>query len=192
MHRLSSDRTAMLQSPAMPQSYLIFDLATDEEAARLARHKIDNWKQAFRLGAKLDIRFERTPADSTADPSSTTDPRNVGAGPSSRAESKDAPPSPGENTAAPGKGTTEKGKLTRGSSKEPPASEPAESPAPPETASDRIRLIVRLDFSDHEKLSHQRWLDRIPSEDPFKSLPSQTIRPSDPTHADTRSLFDSL
>ena len=26
----------------------------------------------------------------------------------------------------------------------------------------KVRVLVRLDFSDHEKLSHQRWLDRIP------------------------------
>ncbi|MGB9335213.1 MAG: hypothetical protein WCB14_09420 [Candidatus Acidiferrales bacterium] len=28
----------------------------------------------------------------------------------------------------------------------------------------RIRLLVRLAFSDHEKLSYTRWLDRIPTE----------------------------
>jgi len=32
----------------------------------------------------------------------------------------------------------------------------------------KVRILVRLDFSDHEKLSLQRWLDRIPAEEPFK------------------------
>ena len=36
-------------------------------------------------------------------------------------------------------------------------------------SSAKVRVLVRLDFSDHEKLSHQRWLDRIPTEEPFKS-----------------------
>ena len=56
----------------------------------------------------------------------------------------------------------------------------------------RIRLLVRLDFSDHEKLSQQRWLDRIPAEEPFKSAKSETIRRNDATFAKTAELFDSL
>src|SRR5271156_4440446 len=35
--------------------------------------------------------------------------------------------------------------------------------------SSKVRVLLRLDFSEHEKLSHQRWLDRIPTEEPFKS-----------------------
>src|SRR5580704_8077967 len=35
------------------------------------------------------------------------------------------------------------------------------------SAAEHTILIVRLDFSDHEKLSHQRWVDRIPSEELF-------------------------
>src|SRR5437879_13023057 len=40
----------------------------------------------------------------------------------------------------------------------------------------RIRLIVRLDFSDHERLSHHRWLERIPTEEPFKDASPQIVR----------------
>jgi len=56
----------------------------------------------------------------------------------------------------------------------------------------RVRLLVRLDFSDHEKLTQQRWLDRIPSEEPFKSAKVETIRRSDEAFRATSDLFDSL
>lgn len=61
---------------------------------------------------------------------------------------------------------------------------PAETP--------KVRVLVRLDFSEHEKLSHQRWLDRIPNEEPFKSAKAEIIRQGDPDFADTSELFDSL
>ena len=51
---------------------------------------------------------------------------------------------------------------------------------------------IRLDFSDHEKLSHQRWLDRIHAEDAFKSARCEAVRPSDAAFAKTFDLFDSL
>src|ERR1700689_971310 len=59
-------------------------------------------------------------------------------------------------------------------------------------SSAKVRVLVRLDFSDHEKLSHQRWLDRIPTEEPFKSVEGETIRPGDAAHSKTAELFDSL
>ena len=55
-----------------------------------------------------------------------------------------------------------------------------------------VRVLVRLDFSDHEKLSHQRWLDRIPNEEPFKSAEAETIRSGDAAHPKTVELFESL
>jgi hypothetical protein len=42
-----------------------------------------------------------------------------------------------------------------------------------------VTLLVRLYFSSHEKLSEQRWFDRIPSEEPFKSASPQIIRQGD-------------
>ncbi|HUJ39396.1 MAG TPA: hypothetical protein VLW54_02520 [Candidatus Acidoferrales bacterium] len=115
----------------MPQSYLIFDFGGNEDAAQQARHRVDGWKQAFRLGRKLELRFERqAPPDST--------------------DSKDA-------------------------------SNPL-----------HLRLIIRLDFSDHEKLSHTRWLERIPAEAPFKGLPVEVVRHKDDAYAKTEALFDSL
>jgi len=112
----------------MPQSYLIFDFGGNEEAAQQARHRVDGWKQAFRLGRKLELRFER---------------------------------------------------------QAPPEAKDAASPL-------HLRLLVRLDFSDHEKLSHTRWLERIPAEAPFKGLPVEIVRAKDEGYAKTEALFDSL
>ncbi len=55
-----------------------------------------------------------------------------------------------------------------------------------------VRVLVRLDFSDHEKLSLQRWLDRIPTEEPFKSAKAEIIRQGQPGFSETAELFDSL
>src|SRR5574337_258533 len=57
---------------------------------------------------------------------------------------------------------------------------------------ERIRLIVRLDFSDHERLSHHRWLERIPGETPFKDAASQIVRHGEAEFDKTAELFDSL
>lgn len=135
----------------MAHSYLIFDFGTDEEAAQQARHKLEGWKQGFRLGNKLLLKFERE-GSTGAEGGKDGAPKSAGAKKKSAANEK-----------------TEK-------------SEPA----------GRVRLLIRLDFSDHEKLSHQRWLDRIPAEEPFKSVDAQTIRHTDPTFTKAAELFESL
>jgi hypothetical protein len=112
----------------MAQTFLIFDFGTDEEGAQKARHRIEGWKQAFKLDRKMLVRFEREAAE----------------------------------VAEASAGAKKSGAPAASKSKKQP--EPPEAPA--ETGA-RIRLLVRLDFSDHEKLSHQRWLDRIPGEEPF-------------------------
>ena len=43
----------------MPQTFLVFDFGTNEEAAQQARHRLEGWRQAFRLGDKLKFKFER-------------------------------------------------------------------------------------------------------------------------------------
>jgi hypothetical protein len=55
-----------------------------------------------------------------------------------------------------------------------------------------VRVLIRLDFSDHEKLSNQRWLDRIPTEEPFKSKEAKIVRQNDPQFGETAELFDTL
>jgi hypothetical protein len=56
----------------------------------------------------------------------------------------------------------------------------------------QLRLLVRLDFSDHERLSLHRWLKRIPSEAPFRGLPLEVVRHGDEAAAKTAALFDAL
>ena len=109
----------------MPQSYLIFDFGGNEEAAQHARHRIEGWRQAFRLGEKLTLKFERESPEKT-------------------------------------------------------------------DGGERVRLLVRLDFSDHEKLSHQRWLERFSAEEPFKSAAPQVLRSGEDGYAETAERFDGL
>ncbi|HVB56268.1 MAG TPA: hypothetical protein VNE63_07560 [Candidatus Acidoferrales bacterium] len=59
-------------------------------------------------------------------------------------------------------------------------------------AGERIRLLIRLDFSGHEKLSQQQWLNRIPSEEPFKSAKGETIHHNDAAFVKAAERFDSL
>src|SRR4029077_1756079 len=101
----------------MAQSFLVFDFGSDEELAQQARHRVDGWKQGFRLDKRLLLKFERH-----------------------------EPPQGDEEASAK-------------SRRKKPAGTPAK---------ESIQLIIRLDFSDHERLSHQRWLERIPAEAPFK------------------------
>jgi hypothetical protein len=142
----------------MSQSILIFEFGTNEEAAQQARHKIEGWKQGFRLGNKMLLKFDREESAEKSD---------------GQQDLLEEPASAGKKSA--GKKPAEKG---AGNQKE--------------ESSGRVRLLVRLDFSDHEKLSHQRWLDRIPTEEPVKSATAETIRTGDPEFPKTADLFDSL
>jgi hypothetical protein len=138
----------------MPQSIFVFDFGTDEEAAQQARHKVEGWKQGFRLGDKMTLKFERE-----------------------ELEAKDG----GEEVAAAAK-----------ASKKPVSKKSAEKKAESDEPASRVKLLLRLDFSDHEKLTYQRWLDRIPNEEPFKSAKSDAVRNGDPEHSKVAERFDSL
>jgi hypothetical protein len=149
----------------MAQSILIFDFGTNEEAVQQARHKVEVWKQAFRLGDKISLKFER---EEPAEKAAAADERPAEAsGKTKSGGKKPAGKSAAKATAKPGK-------------------EESEEPAA------RVRLFVRLAFSDHEKLSHQRWLDRIPTEEPFKSAKGETVRSGESAFAKTSETFDSL
>lgn len=56
----------------------------------------------------------------------------------------------------------------------------------------RVGLLVRLYFSPHEKLSEQRWLARIPAEEPFKSASPKVIHQGDPEFETTDQQFESI
>ncbi len=54
----------------MAHTYMLFDFGADEDKAQQARHKLEGWKQAFRLDKKLQFKFER---NESADAESTKD-----------------------------------------------------------------------------------------------------------------------
>jgi hypothetical protein len=141
----------------MAYSFLVFDFGSNEDEAQRARHRVDGWKQGFRLDKKLQLKFDRK--ESEAKPDSA-----------SEATSKTK-----RNPKEKSKSDTEAGQ------------DPGSNGAAPE-----IRMIIRLDFSDHEKLSHQRWLDRIPGEEPFKTAKAKIVRAGDQEFETTSKLFDSL
>jgi hypothetical protein len=120
----------------MAHSFLIFDFGFNEEAAQQARHKLEGWKQGFRLGGKLLMKFDR-----------------------------------GEEESA---GAEKSDKKTAGTEKQ------------------TLVVMVRLDFSDHEKLSHQRWLERIPTEALFRDAHPKVVRQGDQEFTSISERFDSL
>jgi len=150
----------------MAHSFLIFDFGGNEEAAQQARHRIDGWKQGFRLDKKIQLKFERTEPDGKQHAEPSSEPKK-------------------------GKATTKgKGKAAAKSKSQAAESDSESKSATPDPS--HIRLIVRLDFSDHEKLSHQRWIDRIPTEEPFKDASPRIVRPGEGDFKKTSDLFDSL
>jgi hypothetical protein len=149
----------------MAHSFLLFDFGTNEDAAQQARHRIDGWKQGFRLDKKIQVKFERKEPEGKTDGASAPAPKASKSGGKTKAKAGAKSKSGGESA----------------------------SKAEPETAnSTNIRLIVRLDFSDHEKLSHHRWLERIPTEDPFKDASPRIVRAGESEFKATSDLFDSL
>ena len=149
----------------MAHSFLIFDFGANEEVAQQARHKVEGWKQGFRLGKKLELKFDRKELEARPD----------GASEASGKAAKE--------------GSKTKGKSKTKSKTGDQADQTSESNVEP---SAQIRLLVRLDFSDHEKLTHQRWLERIPTEEPFKTTNSKIVRAGDPEFKTTSDLFESL
>jgi hypothetical protein len=145
----------------MAHTYLLFDFGSDEEKVQQARHKLESWKQAFRLDKKLQYKLEREQAEASE----------------SAAKSEPEP------------AKSEKPKPAKGKSKS--KAKPNETAAATENGGP-VKLLVRLYFSGHEKLSEQRWLDRIPAEEPFKSASPKIVRESEPEFADTLKQFDTL
>jgi hypothetical protein len=141
----------------MAHIYLLFDFAQDEEKAQQARHKLEGWKQAFRLDKKLLYKIERTVRAETP------------------AAAGDGKPAEREKGKAKGK----------------PKSA-AKEEAPPAAPSEEIKLFIRLDFSGHEKLSAQRWVQRIPGEEPFQSASPKVLKAGDEAFDTTAKQFDEL
>jgi hypothetical protein len=167
----------------MAQSILVFDFGANEDAAQQARHKVEAWKQGFRLGNKMLLKFEREEAAARNENKSAT------------AEAEPAQNEPAGSAADAAKSGKKKAGAKAGVKSSAKAAKSAAEPEKtesPAAANGKVRLLLRLDFSDHEKLSHQRWLDRIPGEEPFKSASGQTIRTGDPEFPKIAELFESL
>lgn len=149
------------QTRIMSHIYIRFDFGTDEEKAQQARHKLDGWKQAFRLDKRLLYKVDR--------------PESAASGASPQAERAEKP-------AAAAKSKTK--------AKAQPARAAAEKATAP--ADGKVSLLVRLYFSSHEKLSEQRWLERIPMEEPFKSASARIVHLNDPEFEKIDQQFESL
>jgi hypothetical protein len=147
----------------MAHTYLLFDFGTDEEKAQLARHKLEGWKQAFRLDKKLQYKLERGEEEAKSDVESVH-------------KAAEAP-------------KAEKHK-PKTKSKAKSAKAEASEEAPP--ANGKVNLLVRLYFSGHEKLTEQRWLDRIPSEEPFKEASPRVVRQGEARFDEVVQQFDAL
>ncbi len=167
---MRTSRFARLDLPAsasqtnfMAHTYLLFDFGTDEEKAQLARHKLEGWKQAFRLDKKLQYKLER-----------------------GEDEAKSAPEQAHKTAEAP---KSEKSKPKTKSKPKSAKAEVSEEAPPP---NGKVNLLVRLYFSGHEKLTEQRWVDRIPSEEPFKEASPRVVRQGEEQFDEVVKQFDSL
>jgi len=146
----------------MAHIYLTFDFGKDEEKAQLARHKLDSWKQAFRLDKKMQGKFDRKEdgAVTTAAPDD--------------ASSKPKPEKKAE------------GKSGKGKAKAAP------EPAKLASSTAEVKLLLRLALPNHEKLMEQRLLKRFSTEEPFASASPKTVRQSDGGFAELDSRFEEL
>jgi len=155
------------QTRFMAPIYLSFDFGADEEKAQHARHQLDTWKQAFRLDKKLLYKLDR----------------------GETAEIEDAPAPPKTEKPAASNNTKGKGKSKSGNAKAAATEEEDKEQA---ASNGTVNLMVRLYFSSHEKLFQQRWLDRIPSEEPFKSAAPKIIRQGDADFDQAQEHFEDL
>lgn len=135
----------------MAKAFLLFDFGSDEETAQRARHRVDAWKQAFRLGNKVQLKVERQASAPSENPRES-------------------------------KGHASRDKHDSAKHEHESKTESAEA----------IRVLVRLDFSAHEKHLFQRWFERIPTEEPFKSVKLEIIQRGAEKFDQTSDLFDSL
>ena len=139
----------------MAHTYMLFDFGADEEKAQQAHHKLQSWKQAFRLDKKLQFKFDRGEAAPVAVPEKPEKESKA------KSKSKTKPKEVKDKSAT---------EVTNGD----------------------VKLLVRLYFSTHEKLSEQRWLDRIPAEEPFKAASPKVVHEGEEQFPEILKQFDSL
>ncbi|HSY31141.1 MAG TPA: hypothetical protein VLA42_04055 [Verrucomicrobiae bacterium] len=149
----------------MAHIYMHFDFGADEEKAQEARHKLDVWKQTFRLDKKLQYKLDR--------PEEADEEEDSASGATAAGEKHAEKPK--------SKSKSKLGKKTRR----------AESDSE-DNGSGNVSLLVRLYFSSHEKLSEQRWLDRIPTQEPFKSASPKVLRQGEAGFEEALKQFSEL
>jgi hypothetical protein len=68
----------------------------------------------------------------------------------------------------------------------------SKSGASEKDASEPVKLLVRLGFSGHEKLSEQRLLDRIEADAIFQAASPETIKTNDSSFSEIETRFEDL
>src|SRR5882762_2729624 len=92
-HRALTCRHLASQTSVMAQTYLLFDFGPDEKKVQQARHKLESWKQAFRLDKKLQYKLEREQpavpgvAEAKQEPTNTEVPQSAKTKPKSKPKS---------------------------------------------------------------------------------------------------------
>ena len=171
------------QTQSMAHTYLLFDFGSDEEKAQQARHKLESWKQAFRLDKKLLYKLDRAETEGMEAAAAADSEENAeSAAPSSKSAKSSPKSSRGSKLAAKSQG---KSKASKSGAKD-------EDESAPPASNGKVGLLVRLYFSGHEKLTEQRWLDRIPGEEPFKDASPRIIRQGEPQFDELVQQFESL
>src|ERR1700758_1897778 len=160
-----------METRRMAHIYMTFDFGTNEEKAQQARHKLDGWKQAFRLDKKLIYKFER--ATPGSDGAGATE-----AAPVRKEAAKAEKPAKGGKEAKGGRARAKAAKETKEEK-----SEAAGAAGP-------VKLRLRLAFSGHEKMTEERWLKRIPTEEPFKDAEPETVKTGDTGFAEIEGKFE--
>jgi hypothetical protein len=162
----------------MAHIYMSFDFGTDEEKAQLARHKLEMWKQAFRLDKKMLYKFERTAVDGAVGTSG--EEAGLNPGPTKSAE-KSAEKSTTKKEAVK---TGKSGKATKSKEK----AEPEKAAAP----SGNVKLHLRLAMPAHERITEERFLQKFPAEELFNSASPVLVRQGQPGFAEADAVFESL
>lgn len=145
----------------------------DEDKAQEACHKLDIWKQTARLDKKLLYKLER---EEVAGEEAAASPVKDEKAEKAEKVEKTAQAEKGKGK---GKGKTSAGAVEKGESSATQKGKAAAPEAKTTAAAGELTLFIRLYFSSHEKLSEQRWMDRIPAEEPFKSASPKIIRKGD-------------
>jgi len=159
----------------MAHIYMIFDFP-GEEMAQQARHKLETWKQAFRLDKKLQYKLDRVAADpesGEAEPKTTPTEKSGKGAKAAKA---------GKASKSNGKG----GKGGKGGSNSDDESDDEMADTGP------VKVLVRLYFSGHEKMSEKRILDKINGDDLFRNAPRTVAEEGKAGFAEALAEFDRL